>query len=74
MSPGSAASTSVTAPASEAAGSGLAAERARRQHRVDALRATGAEPYPYRFDRTHSASEVRALGAGLEPARRPTSR
>ena len=35
-------------------GSGLAAERARRQQRVDALRATGVQPYPYRFDRTHS--------------------
>ncbi len=48
-------------------GSGLAAERARRQQRVDALRAAGVQPYPYRFDRTHSAAEVRALAAGLDP-------
>lgn len=49
------------------AGSGLAAERARRLQRVDELRAAGAEPYPYRFDRTHSAADVRKLGAALEP-------
>ncbi len=48
-------------------GSGLEAERARRQHRVDELRAGGGQPYPYRFDRTHSAAEVRELGADLEP-------
>jgi len=48
-------------------GSGLAAERIRRQARVDELRAAGVEPYPYRFARTHSAADVRAAGAGLEP-------
>ena len=48
-------------------GSGLEAERARRQQRVDDLRAAGADPYPYRFDRTHSAADVRQLGAGLDP-------
>ena len=48
-------------------GSGLEAERARRQQRVDDLRAGGVQPYPYRFDRTHSAAEVRDLGADLEP-------
>lgn len=51
----------------ESSGSGLAAERHRRQRRVDELRAGGTEPYPYRFDRSHSAAEVRDLGAGLEP-------
>jgi lysyl-tRNA synthetase class 2 len=49
-----------------ASGSGLAAERVRRQRRVDELRAAGREPYPYRFDRTHSAAEVRELGADLD--------
>jgi lysyl-tRNA synthetase class 2 len=49
------------------AGSGLAAERARRLQRVDDLRAAGHQPYPYRFDRTHSAAEVHQLGSGLEP-------
>ena len=52
------------------AGSGLAAERARRQSQVDELRKAGGEPYPYRFDRSHSIAEVRAqwpdLGAGAE--------
>ena len=48
-------------------GSGLEAERARRQQRVDHLRAGGVQPYPYRFDRTHSAAAVRDLGADLEP-------
>jgi lysyl-tRNA synthetase class 2 len=48
-------------------GSGLVAEKARRIARVDQLRADGVEPYPYRFDRTHSAAEVRAAGADLEP-------
>jgi lysyl-tRNA synthetase class 2 len=60
-----------TADRSEApAGSGLAAERARRAGLVDALRAEGTEPYPYRFDRTHTLAEVRAewgqLEAGIE--------
>ena len=49
------------------AGSGLGAERARRQRQVDELRAAGGQPYPYRFDRTHSAADVRHLGADLGP-------
>ncbi len=53
-------------------GSGLAAERARRQGRVNELRAAGREPYPYRFDRTHSAADVVALGAGLGPGEETT--
>jgi lysyl-tRNA synthetase class 2 len=48
-------------------GSGLAAERARRQRQVDDLRAAGREPYPYRFERTHSAADVRQLGTDLGP-------
>jgi lysyl-tRNA synthetase class 2 len=51
----------------DSSGSGLAAERARRQRLVDELRASGTEPYPYRFDRSHSAAEVRELGADLGP-------
>lgn len=54
-------------PDAVVSGSGLAAERARRLGRVEQLRAAGVEPYPYRFDRTHSAADVRAAGAGLEP-------
>jgi len=33
-------------------------ERARRLAKVEAMRAAGAEPYPVRFDRTHTAAEV----------------
>jgi lysyl-tRNA synthetase class 2 len=47
-------------------GSGLEAEKARRQGRVDELRSRGDEPYPYRFDRTHRLDEVRATWGALE--------
>ena len=47
-------------------GSGLQAERVRRSAQVDEIRASGAEPYPYRFDRTDSLAEVRARHADLE--------
>jgi lysyl-tRNA synthetase, class II len=53
-------------------GSGLAAERARRQEQVDAIRAAGGEPYPYRFDRTHSVAAVRAAWPDLEPGTETT--
>jgi lysyl-tRNA synthetase class 2 len=33
-------------------------ERARRIAKLEALRSAGADPYPVRFDRTHTASEV----------------
>ncbi len=48
-------------------GSGLAAEKAKRVAKLDALRADGTEPYPYRFDRTHTLAELRALHGTLEP-------
>jgi lysyl-tRNA synthetase class 2 len=51
-------------------GSGLAAEKVRRLERVDELRGRGVEPYPYRFDRSHTLGEIRrvwgALDAGTE--------
>ena len=34
-------------------------ERAARLARVDAMRARGEDPYPVRFDRTHTLGEVR---------------
>ena len=40
-------------------------ERARRLAKVEAARAAGAEPYPVRFDRTCTLSELRAAHAGL---------
>jgi lysyl-tRNA synthetase class 2 len=55
-------------------GSGLAAERIKRLAKLDALRGTGTEPYPYRFDRTHTLAEIRAahgsLAAGSETGER----
>ena len=47
--------------------SGLAGEMARRFARIDSIRAAGGQPYPYRFDRTHTLSEVRAANPDLEP-------
>jgi len=47
--------------------SGLASERARRLARIDHLRHEGLNPYPYRFDRTHTLGEIRTTHAGLEP-------
>jgi len=48
-----------------AAGSGLAAERTRRLGLVAGMRATGTDPYPYRFDRTHDLNELRSTWGGL---------
>jgi lysyl-tRNA synthetase, class II len=48
-------------------GSGLVAERARRQGLVDRMRHAGREPYPYRFDRTHTVAAVRAEWPDLAP-------
>lgn len=42
-------------------------ERTRRLGRVDDLRAGGVQPYPYRFDRTHTLAELRATWGTLEP-------
>ena len=47
-------------------GSGLTAERERRTARVNEIRAAGVEPYPYRFDRTHTLAEVRERWGDLD--------
>ncbi len=47
--------------------SGLAAEKAKRLDKLGAMRAGGTEPYPYRFDRSHTLAEVRAQHGALEP-------
>ena len=54
-------------PAADAAG-GLEGLRAARLAKVGALRAAGVEPYPYRFDRSHTLDEVRTRFGSLEPA------
>ena len=48
-------------------GSGLVAEKARRLARVAELRDQGVEPYPHRFDRSHTLAEVRRSWGDLEP-------
>ena len=49
---------------------GLELEKARRLGSLDALRAEGTNPYPYRFDRSHTLGEIRnefgVLEAGTE--------
>src|SRR5688572_4608321 len=39
----------------------------RRIAKVEALRASGIDPYPVRFDRTHTAAEIHAAHDGIEP-------
>ena len=46
--------------------SGFAIERSRRLNAVNELRGTGSNPYPYRFDRTHTLGELRKTFASLE--------
>jgi lysyl-tRNA synthetase class 2 len=54
----------------EHSGAGLVAERARRLADIAAMRESGAEPYPYRFDRSHTLADIRrthgTLDAGSE--------
>jgi lysyl-tRNA synthetase class 2 len=45
---------------------GLEAEKARRLARIGAMRESGMDPYPYRFDRSHSLAEIRAEHGHLE--------
>ncbi len=61
--PGSAPDDALTG---EIGGSGLEAEKARRLQKLDDMRATGANPYPYRFDRTATLAELRAEHGALE--------
>lgn len=50
-----------------AASAFVAAERARRVSKLDSLRRRGIEPYPVRFDRTHTLGELRERFGALEP-------
>ncbi|MFK7917247.1 MAG: lysine--tRNA ligase [Ilumatobacter sp.] len=49
------------------AGSGLDAEKTRRLGLLDDMRSAGSNPYPYRFDRSHTLGEVRGGWGKLEP-------
>jgi lysyl-tRNA synthetase class 2 len=51
----------------DTAGSGLAAEKAKRLDKIESLRTAGINPYPYRFDRTHTLGELRELYGSLAP-------
>ena len=53
--------------ATDSGGSGLASEKSRRLDLLDDMRASGTNPYPYRFDRSHTLTEVRAAWGELEP-------
>ena len=41
-------------------------ERARRLAKVEALRSQGRDPYPVRFDRTHTTAELHASHGGID--------
>ncbi len=45
---------------------GLEQEKARRLAAIDSLRQSGTNPYPYRFDRSHSLGEIRSEHGALE--------
>lgn len=51
----------------ELTGSGLQAEKNRRLALLSDMRDRGVEPYPYRFDRSHTLSDIRATWGHLEP-------
>jgi lysyl-tRNA synthetase, class II len=61
---------SVSDESVELGTNGLEQEKSRRLGSLDALRAQGTNPYPYRFDRSHTLGEIRnefgALEAGSE--------
>jgi lysyl-tRNA synthetase class 2 len=50
----------------ELTGSGLLAEKNRRLAVLAGMRERGVEPYPYRFDRSHTLAEIRAGWGDLE--------
>jgi len=57
----------VTADDVAAHRGGLDHERERRLGRVAEIRAAGGQPYPHRFDRSHTLADVRAAHHALEP-------
>lgn len=58
--------TPVPDDSSELSGSGLQAEKNRRLGLLADLRSAGVNPYPYRFDRTHTLADIRARWGDLE--------
>ena len=45
---------------------GLEFEKSRRLAAIDSLRQSGTNPYPYRFDRTHTLDDIRSQHGSLE--------
>jgi lysyl-tRNA synthetase class 2 len=45
---------------------GLEQEKARRLAAIDGLRQSGTNPYPYRYDRSHTLSDIRTSHGSLE--------
>jgi len=64
--------TDETDDGSQHSTSGFVAERARRIEQLEKLRATGVNPYPYRFDRTDSLVAIRARHEQLSPGSETT--
>ncbi len=62
----------VDLTAEEQSSGGLEAERQRRIAAIESMREAGANPYPYRFDRTHQLGEIRASHGSLEPGTETT--
>ncbi len=58
--------TSATDASTDDSGGGLEHEKARRLARVAEMRDAGVEPYPHRFDRSHTLAEIRAAHGNLE--------
>ena len=56
----------MTDPSGPAGDDYVGDERRRRLAKVEALRAEGVEPYPVRYDRTHTAAELHEGWGGLE--------
>jgi lysyl-tRNA synthetase, class II len=46
---------------------GLEQEKARRLSAIEALRSSGTNPYPYRFDRSHTLGEIRTAHGTIQP-------
>ena len=60
-------STPEVQSAESTARSGLAAQTAERRAKRDALQAQGINPYPTRFERSATLTELHSVHAGLEP-------
>jgi lysyl-tRNA synthetase class 2 len=63
----------TTTPDGESSTANLAAFRERRLAEIESLKSRGINPYPYRFDRTHSLAEIRSTHESLAPGTETTT-